>query len=252
VRAAVEYLRWAPLYEEVRRAFGFSWERERASAARLRALLPPAALEPPLPRVAARLRGREVVVVGRAPRAGPPPLWRRPFAAEGVAVVAADGAAETCLDAGIVPDVVATDLDGPVASEVTANRRGSLVVVHAHGDNLPALEEWVPQFPGELAGSWAGPPEDGLLDVGGFTDGDRAAYLGEAAGGARLLLWGFDFARVDEADPASRERKLAKLAWAERALGELARSTSVPVARWERDGSLRPYSAAGTSGASTR
>jgi 2-amino-4-hydroxy-6-hydroxymethyldihydropteridine diphosphokinase len=248
----LEYARWAPVYEQIRREFGFSWEREESAAERLRALLPAAARARPMERLGGRLRGRDVVVVGLAPRAGPPPLWRQPFSPADVAVVAADGAASTCLEAGIVPDVVATDLDGPVPSEVTANRRGSIVVVHAHGDNVPLLEEWVPQFPGELAGSWAGPPRDGLLDEGGFTDGDRAAFLAEAAGAGRVLLWGFDFERTEEADAGARRQKQAKLAWAARSLAELSGARPGLVWRWHRDGTLSDYNAAGIDGASTR
>jgi 2-amino-4-hydroxy-6-hydroxymethyldihydropteridine diphosphokinase len=248
----LEYPRWAPLYEQIRQEFGFSWAREGEAATRLLELLPSAALERPLERVAARLKGKDVVVVGLAPGAGPPPLWRRPFTSEGVAVVAADGAAATCLAARITPDVVATDLDGPVPSEVNSNRRGSIVVIHAHGDNQDLLAEWVPQFPGELAGSWAGPPRDGLLDEGGFTDGDRAAYLAQSAGANRVLLWGFDLRHVDEVDESVRARKEAKLRWADRALSELAQSSGTPILTWNRDGTLRPYSAAGIDGPSTR
>jgi uncharacterized Rossmann fold enzyme len=248
----LEYLRWAPVYERIREEFEFSWDREESAADRLVELLPPAALDRPLERLGARLRGREVVVVGLAPRAGPPPLWRQPFTTGGVAVVAADGATATCLESGIIPDVIVTDLDGPVPSEVNANRRGALVVVHAHGDNRALLDEWVPQFPGELAGSWAGPPRDGLLDEGGFTDGDRAAYLAEAAGAARLLLWGFDLEHAIEPDRSARLRKEAKLRWAARALSELAASSATPVVTWNRDGTLSPYRAAGIDGASTR
>jgi 2-amino-4-hydroxy-6-hydroxymethyldihydropteridine diphosphokinase len=134
---------------------------------------------------------------------------------------------------------------------VSANRRGSLVVVHAHGDNVPALEEWVDQFPGELAGSWAGPPRDDLLDVGGFTDGDRAAYLAAHVGATTVLLWGFDFERVSEPDPASAGRKQAKLRWAQRSLDLLATSGGVPLVTWERTGARVPYPA-GKYVASTR
>jgi uncharacterized Rossmann fold enzyme len=248
----LEYADWAPFYEKLRRELGFAMDREEASAARLRELLPLAALEHPLERVTSRLRGKEVVVVGLAPRAGPPPLWRRPFTEAGIGTVAADGAAATCLEAGIVPDVVVSDLDGPVASEVNANRRGSLVVVHAHGDNREALEEWVPQFPGELAGSWAGPPGNGLLDVGGFTDGDRSAFLAETAGAARILLWGFDFDHVEEPTPELAARKRSKLAWARRALSELSSGSRTPLLVWRRDGTLVPYSDAGRDAPSTR
>ena len=237
----MEYTLWAPQYELIRRAFGFEFAREEAAARRLAELLPPVARVDPLGRVGRRLRGSEAIIVGRAPRFGPPPIWRLPTARTPPTLVAADGAAAICLEAGPVPDVIVTDLDGPIPSEITANRRGSLTVVHAHGDNIPRMEEWVGQFPGELAGSWAGPPTDVLLDVGGFTDGDRAAYLASEAGATRVLLWGFDFRTIEVTDPAARERKRRKLQWADRALRFLASHGTCPVARWLPDGTVVAY-----------
>jgi len=238
----VEWRIWAPVYAEIRRAFGFPLSRERRAAATLTRLLRPADRAEPLARLEALLRGRDAIVVGLAPRAGPPPLWRLPSTPQRPALLAADGAAAPCLAAGLVPTIVVTDLDGPVPSEVAASGRGSTVLVHAHGDNIPALKAWVPDFPGELAGSWAGPPRPGLLNVGGFTDGDRAAYLAEALGATRVILWGFDFEQVDEADSEVRRRKLAKLAWARTALRLLARTSRVPILVWGRDGSMTPFS----------
>lgn len=242
----MRYERWAPFYEEIRADFGFPFEREVQSAERLARLLPPAARADPLGRIRRRLAGRDAVVVGGAPGAGPPPVWRLSSVGPPPSIVATDGQAATCLAAGLVPDVVVTDLDGPIPGQISSNQRGSLVLVHAHGDNAPALERWVPEFPGELAGSWAGPPRDDLLDVGGFTDGDRAAFLAEELGAGRLLLWGFDFRSVEETGPP-RELKLRKLRWAERLLGELARSGRSPVLLWRRDGSLVPYGSAESS-----
>ena len=234
----MRYELWRPRYEAIRADFGYPFEREESAAATLERLLPPPARSDPLGRLSARLAGRDVIVVGLAPGAGPPPIWRLAPSSPPPAVVAADGAAQTCLAASLVPSVVTTDLDGPVPAEVEANGRGTLVVVHAHGDNTAALEEWVPQFPGELAGSWAGPPRAGLLDVGGFTDGDRAAFLAEDVGARRILLWGFDATSIEEADPESRERKRRKLAWATTLLEELAREGRSPMLWWRRDGSL--------------
>jgi len=246
----VEYSEWAPEYERIRAAFGFEFSREEAAASLLETLLPEPARVDPLARVGARLAGREVIVVGLAPRAGPPPLWRR-RAGTDTTLVAADGATAECLAAGLVPSVVVTDLDGPIPSEVAANRRGSLVVIHAHGDNAPALRRWVPDFPGELAGSWAGPPRPALLDVGGFTDGDRAAYLADHTGATKIVLWAFDFERVDESAPAEQARKLSKLRFARRALDHLARRGRAPIVVWRPDGTEVPYDA-GNSVASTR
>ncbi len=247
----MEYPAWAPQYERIRAAFGFDFAREEAAAALLESLLPTAARTDPLARIRRRLEGREAILVGLAPGAGPPPLWRRRTHRPAPVLIAADGAAEICLGAGLVPSIVVTDLDGPVPSEIAANHRGSLVVVHAHGDNLDAVREWVPQFPGELAGSWAGPPRDGLLDVGGFTDGDRSAYLAEHVGARRIVLWGFDFDRADGSDAAERARKLAKLGWARDDLRLLAREGRAPIFVWRPDGTEAPYDG-GNSVASTR
>ena len=247
----MEYSAWAPRYERIRAEFGFPFEREEAAAALLESLLPSLDGRDPMALVRTRLAGRPAVVVGLAPSAGPPPLWRRPSGDRSPCVVTADGATATCLAAGIVPAVVVTDLDGPVASEIAANRRGSLVVVHAHGDNLAAIREWVPQFAGEVVGSWAGPPRGPLLDVGGFTDGDRAAYLAAHAGASEVLLWGFDFDHVSESDPTARSRKLAKLRWARRLLEELADEGPVRLLWWNLDGTVVPYGP-GKNDASTR
>jgi 2-amino-4-hydroxy-6-hydroxymethyldihydropteridine diphosphokinase len=245
----VQYSRWAPRYEAIRADFGYPFDQEEAAARTLERLLPPAARERPWERLASRLGGREAIVVGLAPGAGPPPIWRLPPSSPGPAVVAADGATRTCLEAGLVPSVVVTDLDGPVSSEVEANGRGALVVVHAHGDNIRALERWVPEFPGELVGSWAGPPRSPLVNPGGFTDGDRAAYVAEEAGARRILLWGFDLEAVHEAEPHAEEVKRRKLRWAARLLEELADEGRTPLAFWRRDGS---FAQLGSSARSTR
>ncbi len=237
----MDYARWAPIYERIAEEFGFALDAERSAADELRRLLPPGARADPLDRLSRRLEGRDAVVVGQAPGAGPPPVWRLPASGVRPVILAADGATVSCLTANLVPDVIVTDLDGPVESEVTANHRGSLVVVHAHSDNRPAVRTWVPEFSGELAGSWAGPPDPQLIDVGGFTDGDRAAYLAQDRGARRILLWGFDFERVRESEPAVVRRKLAKLAWAARALDELERASAAPIFVWRRDGSWVRY-----------
>lgn len=237
----MEYSRWAPRYQAIAREFGFPFEREVAAADRLEQLLNEEDRHDGLPRVERRLRGRTAIVVGGARGFGAPPVWRLPKEHAPPAILAADGATVACLEAGLVPDVVVTDLDGPIPGEVNANVRGAIGVLHAHGDNLAALERWVPEFDGEVAGSWAGPPRPALLNVGGFTDGDRAAYLAEACGARRILLWGFDFEEPDPASSGSVEVKRRKLAWARRLLAELARSGTSPLALWGRDGGIRDY-----------
>jgi uncharacterized Rossmann fold enzyme len=246
-RKSVRYAAWAPEYDRIRLEFGFSMDRERASADALLAQLPPRMRERPEQRLRAHVRGRNAVVVGLAPGAGAPPIWTLPRSEEPPALLVADGATEPCLTAGLVPDVIVTDLDGPVPAEITANVRGALVLVHAHGDNAEAVREWVPQFPAELVGSWAGPPEAGLVNFGGFTDGDRAAFLAEHLGAEKVFLYGFDFRRAMDADPRARDLKLRKLQVAERLLALLAREGRAQLFLWRPDGSATPYGAGSKS-----
>ncbi|MCI4366852.1 MAG: DUF115 domain-containing protein [Thermoplasmata archaeon] len=238
----MQFERWAPVYERIRAELGYSWAGERAAADVLIGLLSETPSVRSVDLLLEGLRGRDVVIAGLAPGAGAPPVWRLNDRTPHPALVTADGATVGCLNAGLVPNVVVTDLDGPVAAEVSASARGAILLVHAHGDNVPALREWVPQFTGPLLGSWAGRPESPLLNYGGFTDGDRAAYLAEAAGARRVLLWGFDFGRVAPGDPQSA-LKLRKLAWARVALDHLATTAPGRLFDWQRDGRIEPYGA---------
>ena len=94
------------------------------------------------------------------------------------------------------------------------------------------------------------PPSEGLLDVGGFTDGDRGACLAAHLGARRVLLWGFEFDAVEETEPMGRARKLAKLRWA-RAVFDLLARQGVALLWWRRDGTLVPY-VAGAVGSMTQ
>lgn len=181
------------------------------------------------------LRGREVVVVGTGPGSIPLDLLR----GEGVVLVAADGATTTCLQAGVRPDIIVTDLDGYVPDEIEANRLGALLLIHAHGDNMPALRRWVPKFPGRVCGSTAGAPRSGLVNFGGFTDGDRALYLAEAAGATRATLACFDLEHVRSGEGAE---KLKKLHIAARLIDAVAARGALGVAEC-RGTSVRSWSA---------
>ena len=134
-------------------------------------------------------------------------------------VVAASDAAERLRSAGLSVDCMVTDLDeeSDVARELT--EAGTPVAVHAHGDNRPALRERVPR----LAVEWVLPttqaaPAGPVINPGGFTDGDRAAFLADHCGAAELRFAGWDFDDPD-VDPLKRQ----KLEWAERLLRWLER-----------------------------
>jgi len=196
---------WEPHYAAILEYFGFEREADEA-AARLLADL--AAGRDELGLLEALIRGRTVTVCGNAPSL-PEEIGR----IEGT-VLAADAAAEVLADHGIRPDAVFTDLDGATDVFIDLSRRGTVMVVHAHGDNLPLLRHWVPRIPGPLVATTQAAPLPHVHNFGGFTDGDRAVFAADDLGAAEIRIIGFDLADKN-VDPVKR----GKLFWA----GELLR-----------------------------
>ncbi len=132
-------------------------------------------------------------------------------------VVAASMAADVLLEHGLDVDLQVTDLDGAPKTTAELAAAGTPVAVHAHGDNRDALERWVPEIDGEqLLPTTQAEPVSPVRNYGGFTDGDRGAFLADHFGAAELRFpgWSFD-------DPDLAPTKAKKLAWAERLLAWL-------------------------------
>ncbi|HEX7445622.1 MAG TPA: 6-hydroxymethylpterin diphosphokinase MptE-like protein [Methanothrix sp.] len=208
----MQFATWEPIYLTILEDFGFSLSRDEDAAKLLAELL--SGSENRLSAAYALVRGRSVAVFGNAPTLG---RELDVCLEKDAAFVAADGATATLLRRGIIPDIIVTDLDGSFPDILKANREGSIVVVHAHGDNLDALRRYVPQLDGVIGTAQCRPPE-GLYNFGGFTDGDRCVFLAKELGAASIKLVGFDYE-----DDSVTPRKRQKLAWAKRLI-ELALS----------------------------
>jgi len=96
--------------------------------------------------------------------------------AEGADVVfGASDAASRLREAGITVDCMVTDLDKRPDTAREFAAQGTPVAVHAHGDNAPALREFVPELdPATLVPTTQARPVGPVRNFGGFTDGDRA------------------------------------------------------------------------------
>jgi hypothetical protein len=138
---------------------------------------------------------------------------------EGI-LIAADEAASVAMQAGVGPDIIVTDLDGDVKDQVKANVKGAIVVIHAHGDNIPAIRRWAPLFRSRVMATTQSRPFSRVYDFGGFTDGDRAAFLAKHFGASKIHLIGFDFDHPSPKDE-NPEVKLRKLAWAKKLISSL-------------------------------
>ncbi|MGD9963040.1 MAG: 6-hydroxymethylpterin diphosphokinase MptE-like protein [Thermoplasmata archaeon] len=204
------------MYREICREFGYDEEADAKSADLLASILSHRAV----PTVQDLMSScpESVTICGDGPSLRGA-LSRQP--PEGY-VVAADGATTALLEVGLMPDAIVTDMDGAVEDQLRASAEGSLVFAHAHGDNEPAVRTVVPRFEGPVVGTCQGPPSGGLMNLGGFTDGDRAACIFSGLGAERVVLVGFDFDRPSPKASRSPDVKARKLKWAKRILACLA------------------------------
>ncbi len=210
----MDFETWEPFYEQIVKDFGFSRAGDDAVAAELDKLLGGQRVsDPGLRKI---LRGKEVTVAGNGPS-----IAAEIGDARGI-LLTADEATSVALEKGLVPAILVTDLDGNVADQVKANAQGTIAVVHGHGDNGAGVREWAPRFSGPTVATTQSKPHGGLRNFGGFTDGDRAVFLADHFGAARIHLVGFDFEHPNAKD-LDRRTKQRKLDWAYILLGSLDR-----------------------------
>ncbi len=146
-------------------------------------------------------------------------------------LIAADGATTALLEEDIIPDIIVTDLDGRMNDIISANQKGSLMVVHAHGNNKEQVKKYTPQLVNVL-GTTQSRPLANVYNFGGFTDGDRCVFLAMVLGARFIVLSGMDFgktvthySRPDQEDGPADQVKVKKLKWAKK-LVEWAASNS--------------------------
>ncbi|MFC7137018.1 6-hydroxymethylpterin diphosphokinase MptE-like protein [Halobaculum litoreum] len=205
----MEFTDWEPIYEAILTDFGF----ERAADERVRDRAAAYATAFDLDRL--DCAGDTVAVAG----AGPSLEADAALARDADRVFAASTATDRLADCGVETDAMVTDLDKNPDTGRRRTDRGAVVVAHAHGDNGPLVDEWLPRYDAAhtLVTTQAA-PVDAVANFGGFTDGDRAAFLADACGADRLVFPGWDFD-----DPDVDGMKARKLDWAERLLRLLER-----------------------------
>jgi len=207
----MKFATWEPVYAAILEDFGYDRAADERSRDRLAELAEPFDEG----RLTSLFEGRHVAVAGGAPSLAD----ELSLVDAADVVVAASTAADVLLAAGSAVDCLVTDLDKNPETGVELSRSGVPVAVHAHGDNLPAVERWVPRHHlANVLPTTQAAPVGPVRNVGGFTDGDRAAFLADGFGAASLTFPGWDFE-----DPTVDSVKARKLAWAERLLAWLER-----------------------------
>jgi len=222
----VDFDAWEPVYETIRADFGYDRTADEAARDRLATMVGDTTTAAP---PADGFDGRHVAIA--AP--GPSLAAERDLVLAADVVLAAGTAADRLDDAGVSLDWIVTDLDGHAERIPAFTRAGPTVAIHAHGDNRDLLETTVPAC--ELSAvvpTTQVEPVGPVHNYGGFTDGDRAAFLADALGADRLTFPGWD---LDDPDVGPEKR--AKLRWAARLLAwlEVRRGERVAVLDGRRD-----------------
>jgi uncharacterized Rossmann fold enzyme len=220
----MKYRAWEPIYEEILKDFGFKREKDEEAARIASGIISRKGnIGKDVKRVMESLiKGKAAIICGNAPCLendirekefnNDIPSFPRKYV-----VIAADGATSVLLRNAIIPDIVVTDLDGNIADIIYANRLGSIIVVHAHGDNIEVLKKVLPSLnENVICTTQSKPVSPSVHNFGGFTDGDRCVFLAKEFGAKRIELIGFDFE-----DKNVSEKKRKKLKWAKRLIGEI-------------------------------
>ncbi|ELY42343.1 6-hydroxymethylpterin diphosphokinase MptE-like protein [Natronorubrum sulfidifaciens] len=203
----MEFDEWEPIYEAILDDFGY----DRAGDERARDVLASLTAAFDLERLSS-VRDATVAIAGAGPSLADDSALEQ--ARDADLVFAASTAVDTLADHGIDVDCMVTDLDKNPETVRRLTHEGVPVAIHAHGDNVPALRSVVPDCATEaVLATTQAEPRGPVRNVGGFTDGDRTAFLADQLGAAQLVFVGWD---ID--DPSVGPEKARKLEWAERLL----------------------------------
>jgi uncharacterized Rossmann fold enzyme len=196
---------------------------------------------PPIESCRAMVMGREVIVFGAGPNLEMHlMLLEKLENLKQKILVAADGATKALVELGFVPHIIVSDLDGDINAISYAVSKGSKLFIHVHGDNIEKFASFVNElkrFTKSFAVTTQVEPHYPIINIGGFTDGDRAYALALAFRASKVLLAGMDFGTLvgryskpwlKSAEKAS-PRKQAKLLIALKIVSTLACKTRIPT-----------------------
>ena len=177
---------WNTQYSEIVKEFGFDKKQDYESAFLLDSMIrDPVSIE----KIKKIINGKDVFVIGAGPSLSSSISSLKKFKKN--PKIAADSSVHILIKNGIIPDIVVSDLDGDEKSLKKIGKTKTVMIVHAHGDNITKLH-LVENFKNVL-GTTQGKPFNKLFNFGGFTDGDRSVFLAHAFHAKKIILFGMDF-----------------------------------------------------------
>ncbi|MBS3815407.1 MAG: DUF115 domain-containing protein [Hadesarchaea archaeon] len=200
--------KWQPWYEKISRELNLKKEKDEEAARILSELVP----NPSISELKKLINNRECMVFGAGPSLSKDLEKLSESNNLDRVLIPADGATGAVIDYR-VPEVIVTDLDGNIEPQLRAWREGAWLVIHGHGDNIPELRRVLPKLSERVIGTTQVKPHSNLYNFGGFTDGDRAAFMSHELGASKIYLVGMDLGSEigDWSGDKNKEEKIPKL-----------------------------------------
>lgn len=238
----MEWSEWSPFYNDIVEKLEIDPSGDYEATAILSRLLTDVDPNPLIMALEKKISGKDVVVFGSGPSLEDhiDSVLKDSYLSKAV-FIAADGATTALHENGLRCDFIVTDLDGNMKDILDSMNDGAISIVHGHGDNIPAVNKYVPKME-RVLGSTQVEPLSNVFLWGGFTDGDRACFLASHYEPRSIVLAGMDFGEIvgrwskpgnAEDFPAS-PRKLIKMDIAQTLLQYLWDTRRITYTKLER------------------
>lgn len=212
---------WSAKYNQIIQEFGYDKQKDMLAAKMLDSIISRQFSYAKLKKIIA---DKAVFVIGSGPslKTALPILKKY----KNTVKICADTALEPLVKNGIKPQIIVTDLDGNL-SLIKKMSKTSIIIVHAHGDNISKLE-FAKNFQ-NCIGTTQTKKIGKIENHGGFTDGDRCAFLAAKFCASKIFLFGMDYGpkigAYSNTKKTERKIKRKKLVYAKMLLEWLAPKT---------------------------
>ncbi|MGB6680307.1 MAG: 6-hydroxymethylpterin diphosphokinase MptE-like protein [Candidatus Bathyarchaeia archaeon] len=223
---------WWPWYDRINKLFNYDMNEDQRATDILSGLISKRAIHPES--MEKFITHKPVLVFGAGPSLEEN-LYQlqKEGLLEKFSIISADGATTALLKVvELTPQFIVSDLDGKIEDLLNANRLGSTMVIHGHGDNITQLKKYVPKFV-NIIGTTQVKPTINVYNFGGFTDGDRAVFFAASMKPSMLVLAGMDLGqkigKYSKEKIGSQEEKILKLKVCKELLEWLASKVEMPL-----------------------
>ena len=217
---------WESKYRTILKDFGYSRKKDTESCKLLDSLLPK---KMSVTKIRDLIENKPVFVIGAGPSLLSCISVLKKY--KSITTIVADGVTKAIIENNLKPDIIVTDLDGDINSLKKAGRTKTIMIVHAHGDNVEKIH-LVKSFK-NCIGTTQTKPVGKVQNFGGFTDGDRCVFLANHFKAKKIILLGMDFGsrigKYSKTRVINRTIKIKKLRRGKKLLAWLAKKSESEI-----------------------